>query len=284
MRKYALVTLCMLSFNFMAATNTFDVMSYNVRRKGDDPQEHQWSNRKELISKQILTKKPTIIGFQEVVQGEQFDDLNKALSHYKSFGEPRSKNAGILQWFVMKHPKAKNECNPIFYNSEKVTLIESGTFGINPVKNLFTAWLPRVCTWGLFEDKKTKEQFYVYNTHLDKDSEKIQRKQLEIILNHRKKGKHNQSAPVIIMGDFNTKIEGDIKKIISDAGFAHAKEKAKVTKGPDATRTGWNDSALKEIDHILVKNADVTEYEVVESPQGVYPSDHRPVTAKIGLL
>ena len=90
--------------------------------------------------------------------------------------------------------------------------------------------------------------------------------------------------PIILMGDFNTKFEGAMKKKLTKAGFAHAREKAKIVKGPEETRTGFHDEQLKVIDHILIKGMlTVAEYEVVESPKGRYPSDHRPVCAKISI-
>ncbi len=279
-----MIALSVLSCSFMAATDILEVMTANARRKGKDPQEFQWDNRKQQFIDLILSKKPTIIGFQEVVKGEQFDDLKKGLSGYQSFGDSRNEHASFLslQWLISKHWNANNECSPIFYNPEEVTSIASATFGINPYY-FSQQKLPRICTWGLFEDKKSQKQFYVYNTHLDNESEEIRLAQLKIILKHRKTGKHNQSIPAIIMGDLNTKIEGKIKNKFEKAGFIDAAEKATIVKGPKETRTGWHNKELKEIDHILVKNMDVEEYEVVKSPEGVYVSDHRPVMAKIIL-
>ena len=259
-------------------------MTYNIRRQSYDPQEFQWDVRKPLVFDLLSSEKPTIVGFQEVVKGQQLDDLKKALANYKSFGDSRNEHSTLLSlpWLISWHWNAKNECSPIFYSSEEVDLIASNTFGTNPY--LFSKQkLPRICTWGLFEDKKSKKQFYVYNAHLDNSSDEIRIAQLKIILKHRKTGKHNQSTPAIIMGDLNTKIEGKIKDTFEKAGFVFARDVAKLVEGPRETRTGWNDKELKEIDHILVKNVDVEKYRVIKSPEGVYPSDHRPVEATIVL-
>jgi len=290
MKKRLLISLFTLLVSPMLADDTLEVMSYNIRRKGDDPQEHQWDNRKKLVREQILAKKPAILGFQEVVEGEQFESLNEELPEYCSFGTSRKENSSSwLQLGVMKHPQAQNECNPIFYNKDKIKLVQSGTFGINPRGFLLQAHLPRICTWGLFEDKENGKRFYVYNTHLSTSSmwglkdgtESIRNKQMQMILDEIDKNKSDLAT--IIMGDLNTRFEGNIKKIVEKKQFSHAKDIAAVARGPKETRTGWNDNELKEIDHILVKDAKVAEYEVVESPKGVYPSDHRPVIAKIML-
>jgi endonuclease/exonuclease/phosphatase family metal-dependent hydrolase len=290
MKKQMIIALCILSFNLMVSAETLKIMSYNVRRMGSDPQEHQWDKRKELIREQITAQNPAIIGFQEVVDGEHFESLKNLLPEYKSFGTARKESTtSWLQQSIMNHPDAKNECNPIFYNPDKVKLIQSGTFGINPRGFLLQANLPRICTWGLFEDKETSKRFYIYNTHLSTSSmygfkdgtESIRNKQMCMIFDEINKNK--SELPVFIMGDFNTRIEGNIKKIINKNKFKHAKEIAQVAKGPKETRTGWSDKELKEIDHILVKNAQIKEYEVIQSAAGVYPSDHRPVMATVTL-
>jgi endonuclease/exonuclease/phosphatase family metal-dependent hydrolase len=86
------------------------------------------------------------------------------------------------------------------------------------------------------------------------------------------------------MGDLNTPLLGKKKmKKIAKAGFVHTKAIAKQIVGPLETRTGWNNSELKNIDHIFIKAQKpvVERYEVVASPQGVFPSDHRPVMVDI---
>lgn len=293
MKKYlpkALLALIVLSNTLTITASTLEVMSRNVRRMGSDPVEYQWDNRKQRVFDQILTRKPAIIGFQEVAEGKQFDDLKKGLPAYKSFGEPR--NNFVTGWYqrrVTSLNKAKNESNPIFYDTTQVELLSSGTAGINPYGRFMTASLPRIYTWGLFQDKEDGKQFYVYNTHLSssggwgfKDgTELIRTRQIKKMIHDNKK--KVASTPVILMGDFNTKFEGKMKKKLTKAGFAHGREKAEVVKGPEETRTGWNDEQLKIIDHIFVKGLDVAEYEVVVSPKGEYPSDHRPVCAKVVL-
>lgn len=284
MKKLILASLSVMLINCTTIHASLDIMSYNVRRQGKDPEEFQWNKRKTLVFDQVLSKKPSVIGFQEVVKGQQFDDLKKALPEYESFGDSRNEHSRLfsLSWLISKHWNAKNECSPIFYNPKEVILIASGTFGLNPY--LFSKQqLPRICTWGFFQDQKSKKQFYAYNTHLDNTNQHIRLKQLDIILKHNKIGKHNQSVSAILMGDFNTKIEGKIKEKTEKAGFVAAREIAKVVNGPKETRTGWHDKELKEIDHILVKNVKVKEFDVFVNEQGVYPSDHRAIQAKIEL-
>jgi endonuclease/exonuclease/phosphatase family metal-dependent hydrolase len=271
------------------ATDAVRLVTYNVRRSGKEQSpQNLWANRKPLVFDIINTMHPDVIGFQEVVQ-DQFDDLRTVLADYDSFGEPRStKTSGWWQRMVMKHPRATDEHNPIFYNKKRIALLASGNFGINPRGGRFhimTADLPRLCTWGLFEDKKTGARFYVYNTHLDNSWRRVRSRQISQIMKHVKK--NTKGMPVIFMGDLNTPLKGKKKnKKIAKVGFVHARAIAQQVVGPQETRTGWNNSELKTIDHIFVKGQKpvVKKYEVVTSPEGVFPSDHRPVLVDVVLV
>lgn len=280
--KLSIVLTITLSLAFIDS-HALKIMSYNIRRMGDDPVEHQWNNRKQLVLKEINTQSPDIIGAQEVVVGQQFEDLKSELTGYASFGQGRKeKSWNPLQWMVMLHPKAKNEANPILYKADKFELIKSETIDINPGGRFFVgSWLPRVFTAGIFKDKATNKNFCIINTHLDKDSSSIRNKQVKMILNYVTKKAKN--LPVAIMGDFNTPIEGEIKEIFAKEGFVFAKDATKKTEGPQETRTGWNNEQFKNIDHIMVKKMDVERYAVIKNKEGKYPSDHRPVIAEISL-
>jgi len=291
------IKLCLLTlitiYQPLIIASPLTIMTYNIRRLGDDPVEHQWENRRQLVFDQILNENPAVIGFQEVVVGQQLEDLKKGLSHYIAVGETGRK-AFATGWFqkrVVSLEKAKNESNPLLYDPEQVSLISYETFGINPTGRFLNASLPRICTQATFVDKQNNKQFIVYNTHLSssgawglKDgTELIRTKQIKMIIKNIKK---NQpcTTPVIIMGDLNTRLEGNMKKKFTKANFINAKEKALVQKGPEATRTGWNDEQLKVIDHILIKgNVKILEHTVLESPVGHYPSDHRPVCVTINI-
>lgn len=262
------------------------VVTYNIRRSGKEQSpQNLWAHRKPLVFDVINTMHPDIIGFQEVVQ-DQFDDLKTVLADYESFGDPRStKTNRWWQKMVMKWPTATDEHNPIFYKRNRVALLASGNFGINPRGRFgIVSSLPRLCTWGFFEDKKTGVKFYVYNTHLDNSWRRVRSRQISQIMKHVKK--NTKGLPVIFMGDLNTPLKGKKKnKKLAKAGFVHTKAIAQQVVGPQETRTGWNNSELKTIDHVFVKgqNPIVRKYEVFASPEGVFPSDHRPVLVDVEL-
>jgi len=273
--------------------------TFNIRRAGWEAQEkHRWENRKASACKALNDIHPDILGMQEVTS-QQREDIVSALSEYAVFGEPRSVFvAGVLQYAVMhtnlfgmiwEKYKAQDEQCPIFYNTNTLTLKEYGTFGINPAWYGLTSYVPRICTWGLFEEKATSKKFYVYNVHLDNTSSVFRYNQLELVLTDIKRRTHDQ--PVILMGDFNANmfVKGADMGLVQQLADAHlflAKSIAQTISGPTQTRTGWDCEQLKMIDHIFMRSeqSQVLNYVVVENEvNDVMISDHRPVYTDIAF-
>ncbi len=254
--------------------------TYNIRRQGPEKDnKNDWSKRRKLVLELINCMQADIIVLQEPIKG-QIEDLASGLKDYKSFGQSRgSKIKGLSFWHRIAKRFSTNEYCPIFYNSKRFRLIESGTFAINSgyTPNQ-TGWLSRICTWGLFEDIQSGKKFYVYNTHLDNMYKEARINGIKAILDDIKNRTSKETYPVILMGDFNAEY-AELKDRVEKAGFIHAKNKAESASGPLHTSTGWKNDKLKTIDYILLKeDCDwcVKEYVVFETP-GEYPSDHRPV-------
>jgi endonuclease/exonuclease/phosphatase family metal-dependent hydrolase len=92
--------------------------------------------------------------------------------------------------------------------------------------------------------------------------------------------KKTKGERTILVGDFNNRFKGRSKqRKLNRYGFVNSKKVAQITEGPEETRTGWNNSEFKIIDYIFVKpqSTIVKKHVVVASPEGVFPSDHRPV-------
>lgn len=277
--------LLFFSFGYSTQDSSLCVVTANVRREGKEVEsQYLWKNRKNLFCDQIKSLKPDVIGFQETIK-PQINDISQALPSYGWVGQSRgSKAAKLWHKFVMKF--AKDEYAPLFYNKERVTLVEFGTFAVNPsgmchhIKDL-----PRVCTWALFQDKKTGKRFYVYNTHLDNKKQHIREKQMDIIFKHIHQYAQ-KDLPILLMGDLNMNIVDGVYSIFLAEHFELAKLIAQKIEGPEHTRTGWKNEELKAIDHILMRktnNEKVLSHCVVESPIDQLPSDHRPVCVTIQL-
>lgn len=259
-------------------------MSYNIRR--DDREataERTWPNRQPLVVGLWKTINPDIVGLQEPIRS-QVKDLEQEFPYMGRIGKGRGTN-----WWGL----SKNEYNPIFWDKDKLTLLEHETFPVNrfhrfgwmpwmPWDVWQTGWLSRICTVGKFKVKETQQEFFVYNTHFDHQFHQARKNSANIVA-HDIERRTKMALPIILMGDLNTEFSEDFKKAFSL--LQHAREKARRVKGPRETSTGWDDSKKlkQQIDHILVHDSDVTKYGVVEHKGDVYPSDHRPVFADINF-
>lgn len=286
-KQILMLSLYSLVFINQAAQNTpLRVVSYNIRREGDEKKapDRVWKNRKNQLLHLLESLKADIIGMQEATKN-QINDITNVLNSFTAIGDGRGSSWGGL---------GTDEYTPILYNKNCFELLDSGTFHINNIKNTRfyfwtpldrqkTGWLPRICTWAQLKDIKTGKEFYVYNTHLDNDFDLARQLGAQVIREHMA-----DRHPIIFMGDFNTEFITYLKDAFDN--FDHAQTVATQVTGPAssdgniATRTGWNDEELKTIDHILVQKntANVLRYEVIFE-QKPYSSDHRPVVADIIL-
>lgn len=257
------------------APNPLRIMTFNIRcGVREKASKNLWQNRRARVIELIESLHPDIMGLQEPTI-EQMNDLEKALK-LSWFGANRGSS-----WFGL----APDEYNPIFYNNERLELLESGTFSINPCTKMEYLWdrkkyglLPRICTWGKFKDRATQQEFFVFNTHLDHLYAEAQRHGLETILKFIDEKPAN--IPLIFMGDFNTEITPDLQTSTLK-NFINTSTIAREKAGPEETRTGWYFEELKKIDHILVRKGTSIEVlqqqTIVEPDKDTLPSDHRPV-------
>lgn len=252
------------------------VMTFNVRydealfHKGE-PSLTDWANRKLLQVKIINTHQPDVIGMQEP-HFHQVKYLAEQLPAYKWFGVGRADG------------KEKGEFNPIFYRKDKLTFIQSGTFWLSEtpekVSRSWDSGYDRICTWVLFENKKSKVRFYVYNTHFDSKGKNARVISAKLINDKLKTT--DEKTPVFVLGDFNFLPESIPYKEISSKTLTDSRTISELEPvGPEGTFNSFRYGATHKhrIDFIFVnEKVKVKRYEVINySKDGVYPSDHFPV-------
>lgn len=183
--------LCLGAEARKADEGAFNLATFNIRRpldKGDNA----WTNRLPRLLKVVADRQFDIIGFQEAMP-EQVKDLVKSLPEWNHIGVGRGK-------------KGSDETVCIFFKKDRFELCDSGTFWLseNPnepgSKSWGAAW-PRICTWGVFRDKKTGKKFRYYNTHLDHVSGLARINGVNMILEKIKARKGGE--PVFLTGDMN---------------------------------------------------------------------------------
>lgn len=249
------------------------VMTYNLRLDIASDGENAWEYRKEFLGSQVLFLAPDILGVQEA-RPNQVQDLKNTLPDYKFIGKGRDGGQ-------------EGEHAGIFYNSNKVEVSEVNTFWLSEtpetVSKGWDAAYPRVCTYGLFTVKESKQKIWVFNTHFDHVGAMAQKQGMKLILEKIKEVNTN-NFPVVVMGDFNveptSEVITDAKKVLSDS-----KEKAQIVFGPEGTFNGfkYNDPVTRRIDYIMVSNEIIVEkYATLSSNINFkFPSDHFPVFIQV---
>lgn len=273
MRSLLIVALLLLSG--LSYSQILKVMTYNIRLDLASDGENRWDNRKEMLAGQVLFYEPDFMGVQEALHN-QMDYLDKNLRAYDFIGIGRDDG------------KQQGEYSAIFYNSAKFDILEQHTFWLSetpdkPSKGWDAAY-NRVCTYGLFRDKITRQKLWVFNTHFDHVGNMARVESAKLILKKIKEV-NKQNLPVVLTGDFNLEDCSESIKLIS-AEMNDAKKSAKQTFGPAGTFNAFEFSkpVTKRIDYIFTKGITVTKYAVLsDSDHCRYPSDHLPVYAEVTL-
>lgn len=256
---------------------TLKVMTYNIRLNTELDGENAWPKRKDFVVDLIKFYEPDIFGIQEG-KPEQVEYLAGALTEYAYFGIGRD--------------EGKDEHSAVFYKKERFKVTGGHTFWLSetPEKTSkgWDAAFPRICSYGLFFDRATKNHFWVFNTHLDHRGETARREGAKLILS-RVKALNQKNYPVILTGDFNATSDSEVIRTI-ETEFEDAKSlSVNRPYGPEGTFNAFNfdKPAGSRIDYIFIKKPvkwTVKKYAVLsDSRDRRFPSDHFPVLAEIDL-
>ncbi len=188
----------LISLFFLGALSieaqTLNVASYNIRNENNSDKQkgNGWEQRCPVICKLILFHDFDIFGAQEVLN-KQLNDMLDKLPGYSYIGAGRDDG------------KTKGEYAPIFFKKDKFEMLESGNFWLSentdyPNKG-WDAVLPRICTWGRFEDKQSGFHFWFFNLHMDHVGVEARRHSAQLVLDKIKSMCKDEA--VILTGDFN---------------------------------------------------------------------------------
>ena len=251
------------------------VMSFNVRYPNPADGPDFWEKRKDFLVDTVRRHKPDVMGTQELfhAQGEY---IVQQLPEYAWFGLSRRGNK-------------EDEHMGVFYRKDRLRAIETGNFWLSPTPDVpgSSAWgmsLPRMVTWAVFEDLKTKRRFTYYNTHFahrGKVDEEARRQGALLIAQRLPK-----DGAFLLTGDFNAAAGDSSAYAALVPPLTDAWTVARKKTGPEGTFHGFKGTPGKtRIDWILfrapwkVKSAAT----LTDSKEGRYPSDHFPVLVVFGL-
>ena len=203
MKKLAGIILILFSCFFVSAQTEIKVMSYNIRLDVKSDGENQWEKRKDKVAGLMNYYEPDFIGGQEV-QHHQLTYLLENLKGYNYIGVGRDDG------------KEAGEYSCIFYKKDKFNVLQQSTFWLSPtpdtVSKGWDAAIVRVCTYGLFKNKKTKQLFWVFNTHFDHVG-KVARLESAKLIIKKMQELNTKNYPIIFSGDFNSRPEAEPSNI-----------------------------------------------------------------------
>jgi len=267
------------------------VMTFNIRYGTANDGPNNWANRKEMACDVIRRHHPDLVGLQEALRS-QIDDIRAALPQYAEIGGGRDDG------------KTQGEYSAILYRKDRLDLDDSGTFWLSdtPETPGSITWgnaCTRICTWGRFLRKDTREAFYLFNTHLDHVSQ-YSRERAAVLLAQWIRDRKRPDA-VLVTGDFNTGEDNPVVRYFKGEqelpanGDGLSKNPVVLVDTfrvlhPDAkvvgTFNGFKGTTTgAKIDYILAQpQTKVLRTEILRDNQdGRYPSDHFPIVAVLRL-
>lgn len=248
------------------------VMSFNIRYDNRNDKENWWEYRKDEVAQHILNNSPDFLGIQEGLD-HQVEFLNIQLKEYQFIGVGRDDG------------KTEGEYSAIFFRVTRFELIKQETFWLSETPDIIsTGWdaaLPRIATYGHFEDQLTGKQIHVINTHFDHRGATAREESAKLILQKIKElGLEDKNF--ILMGDLNaTSSEKPIQTLSRE--LDDGKMNTSIFKGPEGTFTGFERdlNATKRIDYIFSQNLTIKKYHHLDTKRsnGLWISDHHAVFA-----
>ena len=273
--QYILSVFILFTISSNIYSQPHSIISYNIRYDNNWDIENSWKIRRNKISQILVQYSPSIIGIQEGLLN-QVQYIDSSLIDYDYVGVGRDDG------------KMKGEFCAIYFDTTRYVLLKNSTFWLSETPDTISvgwdAALERICTYGLFKDRITKEEFLVFNTHFDHIGVVAREKSSELILKRINKI-NRQTLPVILMGDFNSiPNSSPVKEIKTELSDALQISLEKL-QGPRGTFNGFNEDLPieKRIDYIFTNDLKVLSYTHINDRlnNNRHISDHLPVMIKI---
>lgn len=280
--KKSLLLLVVVTFIVTAlpAQVRFRLMSYNMRYDNPDDGDNRWEIRRETLTNLLQYHAPDFIGAQELLD-HQLTYVLSRLPGYATTGVARTDG------------KKQGEYACILYNTRAFRLIEAQTFWLSPYPDSvglpgWDAALERICSYGLFEDRKSHRRFWVFNTHFDHMGKTARLESAHLIWRKIEQVNIGKNLPYFLMGDLNSQPDEAPAQYLAQQ-LQNARGLSELVYGSIDTWENFNFQAVPKgcIDYIFLLRTpgiSVTRFATLtDSYHQKYPSDHLPVVADIEL-
>lgn len=276
------------------------VCTFNIRYPEPSDGDYVWDKRKDAVCKFILTRKPDIIGLQEVERVQAEYILSKVKDEYGLYGIGRESGKDILQ------VSGDETSNTVLYKKARFDLAGKDTFWHSDTPdqvsarnkaNDYGSWhLTHPCctSWIQLSDKdNTGRRVWLFNTHYQNNKNAPNASQLRML----ESNLHLSRIPVLtggvlgpackdavfLLGDFNSASTSDELQRLITFPLGYAREDA--VKSSFRTIYTCNDYGKSNgtlIDHIFFCGPlKALTYTVDKRDYGIlYISDHYPVLSE----
>src|SRR5687768_8888542 len=259
------------------------VMTFNLRYDTPSDGANAWPHRRDWVAALIRFHAPDALGVQEALV-HMLTDLDARLPGFARVGVGRADG------------RAGGEFSAILYRSDRLELLDSGTFWLSPTPEVagskgWDAAIERIATWARFRDRRTRCRHVHLNTHFDHVGEQARQESARLI-RHRIAALAGDLA-IIVTGDLNADPQSAPYRIFTRDTIAGASAPLRDAfdassgghYGPTSTWTAFKAiEPGRRIDYVLVStHIPVLMHGILsDSWDGRFPSDHLPVLAAIG--
>lgn len=256
--------------------HTLTLATFNLRFDTSADGDNAWPNRREFVKKLIAYHEFDIMGTQELLKN-QIDDLLD-MDGWAYIGAGR--NDGLHG----------GEHSAIFYKKDRFKVLQSGDFWLSqtpekPSLGWDATCCNRICTWGKFKDRLSRNVFFVFNAHFDHQGQEARRQSGLLVVQKMKE--LASGFPVVFCGDLNS--TPDTEQVRCIGSYLRDSYLATQTPpyGPVGTFSAFKLNAPfdERIDYIFVSNQfAVLKYAALtDFLNARFASDHLPVVVKVGL-
>ena len=254
---------------------TFRVMSYNIRV--DVPTDNPtWTERRPHMARQIAFLDPDLLGVQEA-QPAMVDWLAAQMPGFERYGVGR--DDGLV-----------GESATLFWRRDRYERLEAQTLWCSPTPDRpskgWDAAYPRTVTRVILRDRRSGGLLDVRNTHFDHVGVVAREQCAELVSGLAPAVIDDETARVVLMGDFNTGPKTAPYRRILASGLRDARAVSPVVFGPAGTFNAFDIAGDNEgvaIDHVFIGPGLAVERFAVptDSFGGRVISDHFPIVADL---
>lgn len=267
------------------------VMSFNIRCGSceDTSDINYWDKRKIRIFQLLNMYDPDIIGVQEA-ELWQIIDLESEFNEYSWLGKGRDDG------------EDEGEFTAVFYKEKRFHAWDNYTYWLSETPDTpsvgWDAALNRTLTAVLFYDFKNEGIVCFFNTHFDHVGETARVESAKLV--RKIVTEYSAKYPAVVTGDFNftedsegykvlTSGELAVENPIDDLKYKPLKNSKYISEQPhtggDTTFNAFGkETDIKSaIDFIFVndKVKVLTHQTIIDTYEGLFPSDHYPVLVEI---